>query len=168
MQSQQWIKRVNLSRNQTQLTYFASLSLKAGKLNLFYEKTRFLNYRDGKIRAKCSPQSRLRETAQQLTEAAGLTGKMNSHVVLIMRSSMFNRSPCPQSPYLKLPIKKSSSALHFEKFGKVQKFDKKTFFNSRHCCKFQQFSRKQYKHAKAPIDLMLHMHLPVTQSFKTP
>ena len=34
---------------------------------------------------------------------------------------------------------------------------------------FQQFSRKQYKSAKSkdPIDLMLHMHLPVTQSFKT-
>ena len=75
MQSQRWIKSVNLSRNQTQLTYFASLSLKAGKLNLFHKKTRFLNYRDGKIRAKCSPQSRLRETAQQLIVAAGLRGK---------------------------------------------------------------------------------------------
>ena len=28
---------------------------------------------------------------------------MNNHVVLIMRSSMFNRSRNPQSPYLKLP-----------------------------------------------------------------
>ena len=64
-------------------------------------------------------------------------------------------------------IKKSPSALHFEKFGKVRKFDKNTFFYSRNCCKFEQFSRKQYKRAKAPIDLMLHMHLPVTQSFKT-
>ena len=26
---------------------------------------------------------------------------------------------------------------------------------------------KQHKRAKAPIDLMLHMHLSVTQSFKT-
>ena len=34
---------------------------------------------------------------------------------------------------------------------------------------FQQFSRKQYERAKLkdPIDLMLHMHLPVNQSFKT-
>ena len=31
-------------------------------------------------------------------------GKMNSHVVLIMRSSMFNRSGSPQSSYLKVPI----------------------------------------------------------------
>ena len=64
-------------------------------------------------------------------------------------------------------IKKSSSALHFEKFGKVQKFHKNTFFYSRNCCKFQQFSRKQYKRTKAPIDLMLYMHLPVSQSFET-
>ena len=31
--------------------------------------------RDGKMRAKCSPLSRLREKAQQLTVAAGLRGK---------------------------------------------------------------------------------------------
>ena len=43
----------------------------------------------------------------------------------------------------------------------------KIHFFSRNCCKFQQLSRKQYKRAKAPIDLTLHMHLPVTQSFKT-
>ena len=30
---------------------------------LAYEKTRFLNYRDGKIRAKCSPLSRLRKNS---------------------------------------------------------------------------------------------------------
>ena len=63
-------------------------------------------------------------------------------------------------------IKKSSNALNFEKFGKVQKLDKNAFFYSRNCCKFQQFSRNQYKRAKAPIDLTLHMHLPVTPSFK--
>ena len=60
----------------------------------------------------------------------------------------------------------SSNALHFEKFGKVQKFDKNTFFYLRSCWKFQQFSRKRYKRAKAPIDLMLHMHLPVTQALR--
>ena len=31
-------------------------------------------------------------------------GKMNSHELLIMRSSMFNRSRSPKSPNLKLPI----------------------------------------------------------------
>ena len=64
-------------------------------------------------------------------------------------------------------IKKSSSSLHFEKFGEVQKFDKNIFFYSRNRCKFQQFSRKQYMGTKAPTDLMLHKHLPVTQSVKT-
>ena len=64
-------------------------------------------------------------------------------------------------------IKKSSSTLHFEKFGKVQKFDKNTFFIRESCCKFQQFSRKQYKRAKAPIDLMWQIYLPATQIFKT-
>ena len=63
---------------------------------------------------------------------------------------------------------RSRQALYILRFfGKVQKFDKSTFFYSRNCCKFQQFSRKEYKRAKAPIGLMLHMHLPVTQSFKT-
>ena len=42
MQSQQWIKSVNLSRNQTQLTYFASLSLKAGELKTFLRKDEIL------------------------------------------------------------------------------------------------------------------------------
>ena len=37
----------------------------------------------------------------------------------------------------------------------------------RNCCKFQQFLGKQYKRAKAPIELMLHMQLLVTQSLKT-
>ena len=36
-------------------------------------------------------------------------------------------------------IKKSSSALHFEKFGKVRKFDNNTFFYSRNCCSFNNF-----------------------------
>ena len=62
---------------------------------------------------------------------------------------------------------RNPQALHFKKFGKVQKFEKNTFFYWRNCRKFQQFSRKEYKRAKAPIGLMLHMHLPVTQSFKT-
>ena len=44
------------------------------------------------MRAKCSPKSRLRETAQQLTVAAGLRGKNEHSRGLIMRSSMFNRS----------------------------------------------------------------------------
>ena len=37
------------------------------------------------------------------------------------------------------------------------------FFYSRTCRKFQQSSRKQYKRAKAPIDLMLQIHLPVAK-----
>ena len=41
------------------------------------------------------------------------------------------------------------------------------FFILEIAAKFQQFSRKQHKRGKAPIDLMLHMHLPVTQSCKT-
>ena len=65
-------------------------------------------------------------------------------------------------------IKKSPSALHFENFRKVPKFAKNTFFNSGNGCKFQQISTKQYKRAKAPIDLMLLMYLADIHSFKTP
>ena len=36
------------------------------------------------------------------------------------------------------------------------------FFIRENYCKFQQFSGKQYKRAKASIDLILHMHLSVT------
>ena len=53
----------------------------------------------------------------------------------------------PQAPYV---------LRNLEKFENPA-----TFFYSRNCCKFQQFSRKQHKRAKVPIDLMLHMHLPV-------
>ena len=42
MRSQQWIKSVNLSRNWTQLTYFASLSLKAGELKPFLREDEIL------------------------------------------------------------------------------------------------------------------------------
>ena len=65
-------------------------------------------------------------------------------------------------------IKKSPSALHFENFRKVRKFAKNTFFNSENGCKFQQISTKQYKRAKAPIDLILLMYLADIHSFKTP
>ena len=64
-------------------------------------------------------------------------------------------------------IKKSPSALHFENFRKVRKFAKNTFFNSENGCKFQQISTKQYKRAKAPIDLILLMYLADIHSFKT-
>ena len=72
--------------------------------------------------------------------------------------------------FKKNDFKKSLSPLHFEKFRKVRKFDKNTFYiflYSPNWCKFQQLSRKQYKRTKVPIDLMFHMHLPVTHSFKT-
>ena len=65
-------------------------------------------------------------------------------------------------------IKKSPSALHFKNFRKVRKFAKNTFFNSGNGCKFQQISTKQYKRAKAPIDLILLMYLADIHSFKTP
>ena len=65
-------------------------------------------------------------------------------------------------------IKKSPSALHFENFRKVPKFAKNTFFNSGNGCKFQHISTKQYKRAKAPIDLILLMYLADIHSFKTP
>ena len=64
-------------------------------------------------------------------------------------------------------IKRSPSALHFENFRKVRKFAKNTFFNSENGCKFQQISTKQYKRAKAPIDLILLMYLADIHSFKT-
>ena len=64
-------------------------------------------------------------------------------------------------------IKKSPSALHFENFRKVRKFAKNTFFNSENWCKFLQISTKQYKRAKAPIDLILLMYLADIHSFKT-
>ena len=65
-------------------------------------------------------------------------------------------------------IKKSPSALHFENFRKVPKFAKNTFFNSGNGCNFQHISTKQYKRAKAPIDLMLLTYLADIHSFKTP
>ena len=51
-----------------------------------------------------------------------------------------------------------------EKFENSQKIH---FFNSENGCKFQQISTKQYKRAKAPIDLILLMYLADIHSFKT-
>ena len=102
MQSQQWIKSVNLSRNQTQLTYFASLSLKAGEFRTFLRKDEILELPRQQNTSKMF--SVVPTTRNNLPQPQGYAGKMNSHVVLIMRSSMLIRSRSPQSPYLKLPI----------------------------------------------------------------
>ena len=58
--------------------------------------------------------------------------------------------------------------LHFEKFGKCRKFDKNTFFFIREiAANFNNFQGSSTSAQKLLyIDLMLHMHLPVTQSFK--
>ena len=103
MQAQKWIKSVNLGRNQTQLTYFASLSLKAGELKNFTKRrdswiTETAKYEQNVLR---SPD--YAKQLNNLPQPQGYAGKMNSHVVLIMRSSVFIRSRSPQSPYLKLP-----------------------------------------------------------------
>ena len=60
----------------------------------------------------------------------------------------------------------SSSALHFEKFRKVGKFDKNALvFLFAKLVQISTVFKEEIQ--KAPIDSMLHMHLPVTQSFKT-
>ena len=64
---------------------------------------RFLNYRTAKY---VNNVLRGRDHAKQLNNSPqpqDYARKMNSHVVLIMRSDIFIRSRSPQSPYLKLP-----------------------------------------------------------------
>ena len=64
---------------------------------------RFLSYRTAKYEENVL---RSRDYEKQLNNSPqpqDYAGEMNSHVVLIMRSSMFIRSRSPQSPYLKLP-----------------------------------------------------------------